>query len=50
MLQRTLDVRDDLIQLASKLSALNTVFTSYNKSGDTNLQERLEAIAMCVFA
>jgi len=50
MLQRTIEVRDDFIELASKLTALNAVVTNYNKPADTNLQERLEAIAMCVSA
>ena len=50
MLQRTVDVRDDVIELASKITALNTVVTNYTDPNDKNLQERLQAIAVCVSA
>ena len=48
--QRTVEVQADFIELASKLAALNTVVKTYKKPSDTNMQERLQAIAMYVVA
>jgi len=48
--QPTAEVRDDFIELATKLAILNTNIETADNLGDVKLQKRLEAIVMYVFA
>jgi len=47
--QRTIDVRDDFIELAGKLAALNEIATRYQGLGNESLEERLGALTTCVW-
>ena len=48
-MQRTIDVRDDFIELAGKLAALNEIATRYQGLGNESLEERLGALTTCVW-
>lgn len=46
--QRTPELHGDFVELASGMAGLSTFVASYKGPGEDNLQERLDAIALCV--